>query len=74
MRFQHCALVLGMELSADEPFQSWYFHYLDEVAFRVSSHALHTVTFVFGYVTVVELVAVAVTFLYVVLFVYVNHP
>ena len=73
MRFQHFALVLRMELSADEPFQSWYFNYLDKVAFRVTSHALHTVTFILGDEPVVELIAVAVAFHYVVLFINVYY-
>ena len=61
---KHSALVFRMELCSYVPFESWYFHDLHKVALWVASNALHTSAFKIFLEVVVELVAVAVSLLY----------
>ena len=60
---QYVRGILGVELRADVPALVRYLYYLDEVCGGVDTHALHTRLFVFVKVGVIELIAVAVSFL-----------
>ena len=62
MRLQYRAAVLGMELCAYVPFQVGYLYDFHQVALGVEAHTLHSMCFVFLYIFIVKLVAVAVTF------------
>ena len=59
-----------MILCTDIPFQSWYFNDFYQVALWVASHAHHAVLLVFLLELIVEFVAMAMTFLNVLLFIY----
>ena len=63
MRFEHGALVLRVELSANVPLEFWYLNNLNEIRLRVASYTLHTVLLVLLNILVVELITMAVTLL-----------
>ena len=63
MRVEHCALVLGMELCSDVPFECWNLHNLYEITLWIGSHTLHSVSLILLDIVVVKLIAVAVTLL-----------
>ena len=53
-----------MELRSYIPAQIWYLYNLHQTAFRVGADTLHTVFLVFVFITVVELITVAVALAY----------
>ena len=63
MRFQYGTAVFRVELRADEPAQGRNLDDFHQVRFGIDTHAFHACLFEFGFVVIVELVAVAVAFL-----------
>ena len=57
--------VFRMELRTYEPFQCRYLDYFDQTGFRVDARAFHAGCFIFILKIIVELITVAVAFLYV---------
>ena len=73
MRIENGALILGVKLCTDVPFQTWDFYNFHEVALGIFSHARHACPFVFFLIFVVEFVTMAMTFLDVLLLINVKH-
>ena len=73
MRMQHRRLVLWVELRTDVPFERRNLYYLNQVALRVASHAHHAIALKLLLKVVVELITMTVTFLYVLLIIYIEH-
>lgn len=63
MWFQYRTAVFRMELSADKPLQCRDLNDFHQIRFGVDTHAFHTGSFVLSLIVIVELIAMAVTFL-----------
>jgi len=63
MRIENGALILGVKLCSDVPFQTGDFDNFHEVALGIFSHARHACPFVFFLIFVIEFVAMTMTLL-----------
>ena len=63
MRFENSGRILRVELGPHVPSQGWDFNYLNQIGFRIPPNEVHSIALEFLGESVIELVAVSVTFL-----------
>lgn len=63
MRVQYRTAIFRMELCTDKPFQSRDFNDFYQIRFRVDTYTFHAGSFISVFIIIVELIAMAVTFL-----------